>query len=74
MATYSFAIDARVDSGANDGTTITNVARVTPLGGAAVELAAPATTTVQSPAPPLLLHQAGHAHVGQDRRSGHVYR
>ncbi|MCU1282033.1 MAG: flagellar motor protein, partial [bacterium] len=56
MAAYSFSIDARVDSASGEGATIANVARATPLGGAPVA-SPPATTTVQTQAPPLILQK-----------------
>ncbi len=56
MAAYSFAIDARIDTGAVDGATITNVASATPLGGAPATSPA-VTTTVQTQAPPLQLQK-----------------
>lgn len=55
MATYAFAIDARVDAGQSDGATIVNVARVSV--GAASFSSPPATTTVNSQAPPLSLQK-----------------
>ena len=56
LAAYRFAIDARLDSSPNEGATIANVARATPLGGAPVASPA-ATTAVQSQAPPLMLQK-----------------
>jgi fimbrial isopeptide formation D2 family protein/uncharacterized repeat protein (TIGR01451 family) len=56
MEARSFAIDARVDSGANEGGTISNIARVTPFGGTPVS-SPPATTTVQSQMAPLTLQK-----------------
>ena len=72
MGVYSFAIDALVASGANDGATIANVAQATPLGGAAVSSPA-AVTTVQSQPPPLMLTKRVTPHDGADRRFGRVY-
>ncbi|HEX8954610.1 MAG TPA: hypothetical protein VF945_22300, partial [Polyangia bacterium] len=53
MAAYSFAIDARADVSV-DRTALTNIATATPLGGAPVN-SPPATTIIQTQAPPLLL-------------------
>ncbi len=56
MASYSFAIDARNSGPPVEGATIVNTARATPLGGAPVS-SPPATTTVQTTAPPLTVQK-----------------
>lgn len=57
LATFSFSIDALVQSAANEGDSLSNVATVTPPVGPAVS-SPPAVTTVQSQAPPLMLNKS----------------
>ena len=72
MATYTFAIDARVDSAANDGSTITNVATADAARRRDREFAAGDDDRAVASAA-VAAAKARQSHNGADRRFGHVH-